>query len=424
MTFKIGLARKDITPVKEIYLAGYAARNKPSVGVHDPLSAKALYIEGDNTLAIIALDLVSLPLDIIKESKKLIKDHLDLKNVIIACTHTHSGPQTVKEMDESMMVDEKWLGSLSESIKEVVEEAIASKQEGKLGYKTVEVDGIGENRRGNEEIIDSNLGILKAEDMEGNLLGLFLNFTCHATVLDASNYLISADYPGFIYSKINDEYPDLVTLFTNGAAGDINIGYSADDSALGETMEFRTYENAEKIGEKIASVVLQKLDTIPVIDEQSLEIRRLNIRLPLNQKLPSTDELLQMINDRKEEIRSTDDSRKKKELKLKQIYNKCLWRKKTNRAGEKSYLKSEIYVVNIVGLNLVTIPGEVFCEIGLKIKSLFTGDTFIIGYANDYVSYIPTESAFKEGGYEVETSVFAPEIGRELLTQVKNVIQN
>jgi len=133
---------------------------------------------------------------------------------------------------------------------------------------------------------------------------------------------------------------------------------------------------------------------------------------------------LKKINDRKEEIRSTDDSRKKKELKLKQIYNKCLWRKKTNRAGEKSYLKSEIYVVNIVGLNLVTIPGEVFCEIGLKIKSLFTGDTFIIGYANDYVSYIPTESAFKEGGYEVETSVFAPEIGRELLTQVKNVIQN
>ena len=42
MGFLIGIAQTEITPVSSIYLAGYAARNKPSQGIHDNLYAKSI----------------------------------------------------------------------------------------------------------------------------------------------------------------------------------------------------------------------------------------------------------------------------------------------------------------------------------------------------------------------------------------------
>jgi hypothetical protein len=44
-------------------------------------------------------------------------------------------------------------------------------------------------------------------------------------------------------------------------------------------------------------------------------------------------------------------------------------------------------------------------EQGLEIKeqSPFP-NTLILGMANDYVGYVPTERAFAEGGYEVKTA--------------------
>src|SRR5437867_8216121 len=43
--WKAGLGTADITPAEPIWLAGYAARTKPSEGVAHPINAKALALE-------------------------------------------------------------------------------------------------------------------------------------------------------------------------------------------------------------------------------------------------------------------------------------------------------------------------------------------------------------------------------------------
>jgi len=62
-----------------------------------------------------------------------------------------------------------------------------------------------------------------------------MNYTCHAVVLGPDNRLISADYPGYAQRHVKDMSgcEDVVVMFTNGAAGDINTGHSADVSAIG-----------------------------------------------------------------------------------------------------------------------------------------------------------------------------------------------
>ena len=50
----------------------------------------------------------------------------------------------------------------------------------------------------------------------------------------------------------------------------------------------------------------------------------------------------------------------------------------------------------------VGVPGELFVEIGLSIKQTSPFQhTMVFGYTNDSVGYLPTSSAFPQGGYGV-----------------------
>ena len=62
--------------------------------------------------------------------------------------------------------------------------------------------------------------------------------------------------------------------------------------------------------------------------------------------------------------------------------------------------------------------GEPFAEIGLAIKteSPFPG-TWFGGYTGGWAGYIPTADAYPDGGYEVDTSPFAPEAAEQLVAE-------
>ena len=68
-------------------------------------------------------------------------------------------------------------------------------------------------------------------------------------------------------------------------------------------------------------------------------------------------------------------------------------------------VRVEIKALAINDTVLIAIPAEVFVEIGLAIKkdSPFQ-HTFIIGYANGCVGYLPTGESCREGGYETDTT--------------------
>jgi hypothetical protein len=57
----------------------------------------------------------------------------------------------------------------------------------------------------------------------------------------------------------------------------------------------------------------------------------------------------------------------------------------------------------------LAVPGEVFVEIGLELKRRAPNKTYIVGIANGYIGYFPTETAHAVGGYEVVSSKIAPE---------------
>src|ERR1700724_3808342 len=73
-------------------------------------------------------------------------------------------------------------------------------------------------------------------------------------------------------------------------------------------------------------------------------------------------------------------------------------------------------VVTLGDLAFVGIPGELFVELGLALKAnSHFARTFVAGYCNDLIGYIPTRAAYPEGGYEVDTARIASGSGETIV---------
>ena len=79
-------------------------------------------------------------------------------------------------------------------------------------------------------------------------------------------------------------------------------------------------------------------------------------------------------------------------------------------------LATAMSIVVIGNLALVGIPGELFVELGLALKANpHFAQTFVAGYCNDLIGYIPTRAAYAEGGYEVDTARIAAGTGERIV---------
>jgi hypothetical protein len=80
----------------------------------------------------------------------------------------------------------------------------------------------------------------------------------------------------------------------------------------------------------------------------------------------------------------------------------------TLRTRDGALLQDEVQVIQLgEDVALVTLPHEVFVELGLEIKRRSPyRQTLVLSLANDIDFYVPTRKAFAEGSYEVTTSSY------------------
>lgn len=393
-----------------MWLGGFAARKKPSCGIHDDIYTKAFYISDEKTDAVIvSCDTLCLMREQVEDIREKAFKRFGIRNISIAATHDHSAPETRRqvEMDSDFNIDE-WLALIEKMTVEAIGEAIKKAEPMNIYAGALPAPGVAKNRRAGETITDDTLMVIRAEDLKGTTRGIIINYACHCTVLDANNYLISSDYPGYIYKKLGQKFDKAVIMFFNGACGNINIGYSADASALGADMgSIRTFENAEKK----AGILLKKVDEILLSAtrlEPRLTYHTLPLELPLKDNLPSEKELRERIRKYKNEIANCHDKDKKSKLEIEKIYYDSLLENVAGYHVEgKHTIHAESVLIGIGSVLLITAPLELFCEIGLSIKEIFSDrwHAYIIGYANGYYGYFPTKAAYQAGGYECETSV-------------------
>lgn len=408
---KAGFSKICISPPVGSPLAGFAARQGVSEGVHDDLFARALVLSNEaQAVALVSVDVLALPGDFVERVREAIHASTGLPpaSVMIASTHTHAGPVTITTFfNPEESVNAAYMDTLARAIEGAVTKAWNERFPARIGVGAGRVEGIGVNRRTpDHRPVDEEVGIIKVEDEGGTVRAAFINYSCHPTVLGSNNLLVSGDFPSFTVSRLEEVFgPDGFAMFVNGTQGNISMGHSSELSAIGIITPGRTFERAAELGHTLADATLEALPKIKV--ESALDLGSISQRVLLPLKsYPSLEETGAALREADEKERKLsaegtpleDLMRSKSERLYASITNFYAREASTMPDG---HLPIELQGVRVGDAAFVAVPAEVFVEIGLRIKSIAPRKTFIVGIANGYIGYLPTREAYSAGGYEV-----------------------
>ncbi len=393
--WRAGAAKVNISPQLPIWLSGYGGRNKPAATKHDELWAKALVIEDatGHRAALVTLDLVGVPRDLSLSVCKQVEQRYKLPRAAIAlcASHTHSGPVVRGNLMAMYSLDEdqsrrikEYKSALIDKLVSVVGEAIGSMQPAKLSWGIGEA-GFAVNRRTNKEgqikkliedhklvgPIDHELPVLAVFSDDGKLRAIVGGYACHATVLDT--YVISGDWPGAAQNELERRHPGTIAMFVAGCGGDQN------------PLPRRSIALMNKYGGEFADGVDAALKSSLTTLAPTLQTAYGEIDLPFD-KLPTRAEL---------ELTTKEPKPRGKWA----TYMLAEW----DREGKLPATYPYPIQVWRLGNNLtwILLGGEVVVDYSLRLKTeLGSNKTWVSGYSNDVMGYIPSRRVLGEGGYE------------------------
>ena len=428
-----GFSKICISPPIGAPLAGFAAREGVSQGIHDDLFARAVVLVNKETaVALVSVDLLALSSDFIKRVRKNIQQAIGIsaEAVMIASTHTHAGPVTITTFfNPGESLDSSYMDSLAQNIEEAVATAWANRFTARVGVGVGHVDGVGVNRRSaDQRPVDEEVGIIKIDDSTGRTRGVVINYSCHPTVLGPNNLLVTGDFPNFSIEQIEKSIgPDGIAMFINGTQGNISMGHSSELSAIGVITPGRTFERAAELGHLLADATLAELPSVITDDSRSIVSISMPVNLPLK-KFPSIEETTKALRDADDQLaRLSANGATPEELmkaKTQRLYASItnFYARETKSLPD-GHLPIELQGVRIGDAVFVAVPAEVFVEIGLKVKQEAPHRVFIVGLANGYIGYLPTSEAHSVGGYEVVSSKCRPEAADVLVESVVDLTQ-
>jgi hypothetical protein len=398
--WKAGTARVAITPSQPMWMAGYAARTKPSEGAIHDLWAKALAMEDPNGQRVVLVTLDVCGID--RELSLRIRDALKARrgigrqHIVLACSHTHSGPVVGTNLLTMYKIDEAERGRiaayarfLEQAVVTVAERALDHLGEAQLFWGTGRCD-FAVNRRNNKEAevpalrerlalqgpVDHDVPVLRVARADGHNLAIVFGYACHCTVLD--EYQFCGDYAGFAQLELEARFPDSQAMFVAGCGADQN------------PIPRRTPELAERYGKALAASTADLL-TRPMLQvETPLQATYEEISLAFD-RLPTTEQLEMDIASENFFIGSRA--------------RHLLERIAREGALQRTY-PYPVQVWSFGELSWVFLGGEVVVDYSLRLKrNLGSSRTWVSAYCNDVMAYIPSLRVLKEGGYEGATAM-------------------
>ncbi len=447
VTLKVGVGETVITPKEPVRMRGFA-RAQISTGVHDDLHARSLVIEDKNgtTAVLMTVALCGMTEDYLARIREGItaKTRIPAGNIVVSCTHTHSGPNvgsshdTVnkEEVDASMASAEYRAFLVDQCVASAVR-AWETRVPGRIGTASTKVMELGRNRR---RLLygglhpDPEVAVIKIEDAGGKLLGVAFNYGCHPSGIDWHNTLFTEDWPYYAMQGIKEKLGKNVwAAFYQSAEGDISVGYNAELSAVGVDMPVRTYEYIEYKGSQMADAVLAALPKVKTSGNIDVAVATDRFDYPLRTDYPVTIE--QAEAEAAAVANKLAEFEKKPEYLNTRRHNAILvemfqanqklaiakrFFSENTRPTSRSLEQSAVRIGDAV---FVTFPGELFSEIGLAVKNKSPYEkTFVIGLTCGPGGYLPSAKEFLEDDYEVNGSAYSPKTEAACIASSLNVI--
>ena len=411
-----GVGKLDITPQGPVWMDGML-RDHPSVGVRDRLFGRGLVLQdSDNAgqaFVLVSVDVCGLDAETCRAVREgaAARTGIPASHIIIAATHTHSGPAAVGMLTprEDAYVDElagKLIGLIDAAAHDLRPAAIGvtvGREETISHYRRLLADdghvvmnwepypperivgplGAADPEVGIVVVAEAGAGQVSAAT--GRVRAVLLNHAGHPNVLSGDNYLLSADYPGFATQLLEEEFGG-TALFFNAALGSVDIDGLRDRDA----------EGLDWAGRALAGAIGQAAAGLSVDDAPWLRGASATYALPGRRITDAEWRWAQgVLAQTRGQVAALADG-------VGDDYKAALYQR-MHEAGPCDLAVEQICVA-LGDSALLTFPGELYTEIGqaIKARSPFRR-TFIIGLANGYIGYVPTRQAISEGGYAEET---------------------
>lgn len=367
---RVGVGTAEITPPIGTPSAGYKARKGEGMeGVHDPLFAKAIFIDnGQRSVVFCSVDNLGFTYKIVQNIIEKVKKDKRFENteIYIGSTHTHSGGGAFLDIP---IVGELLAGKYNPEITAYYEDQTVNailksadnKVYAKIGF------GYGDNKeklsvfrsQWPKDVTPLNeVAIIKITREDDTPYAVLFNFPVHPTVLPAENRLFSADFIYYARNEIKTLLgPDVEAFYFNGAQGDVNPFMLSEQDTFG---------SCEYLGNSLAKTVA--------------------------------------------EIWKNTET--KNELKIASKKHSYSFTPKATPQGLKLPVDTYQSELNLLVFNqeyaFLTIPGELSCVYDKRLKDFAKKFKYknlsILGLTNDAHGYIITPEAWQNKTFESNTS--------------------
>ena len=398
--WQAGVAKADITPTESVPLAGYGGKTRMSQEVVHPiwLKAMALRDETGQTSVMVTADLVGLSDKMVNiiAANALAKYKIPRERLILNTSHNHSCPVTEDVLwiyyefnDQERAAKDRYTQMVYKRYDEVIGAALKNLAPAEINFEHG-LAGIAVNRRrsrGPETRafggqVDQDVPVLTIKS-GGQLRGILFGYSCHTTALGGLS--ISGDYAGFAQIEIEKQFPGSFAMFVQNCGGDANPlprirGNEAEAVKL-------TSMYGHILAESVKQVIAAPMKAIngpikAVMGETELFLKPGLSLAELQKKLPGLSGMA------KTEVEHQINQYK-------------------TLGAPPDRVKYPVQVWNFGSeFTFIALTGETVVDYSLKFKSHYGwNDTWVFGYNNDLLSYVPSLRVLKEGGYEGDSGM-------------------
>lgn len=341
-------------PLRPVFLAGFQT-DRRATGVHQDLHVRTLALREDHgpTFVLCVCDLIG----VLREDSLAIRASVaDLAaDVVVAATHTHSGPDTIGLWgpdDVTRGVDEAYLREMRAVAAASIRAAVAALEPALLRFAVTEVGGVIRNLR-DPEILDEQLAVLAVDRPDATALATLANVPIHPEVLDGDSTLVGPDMAGACARALEV------------ARGGVGIWVSAGLGGMQSPAEGpRTPEEAERKGALCAAAALSALISAAPAEDAHVRYRGTEVALPLHNR------------------------------RFREALERGIVRADLRPDGS---LVTDIGVLDLGPARAACWPGEALPAVGIASKDrLGVAYPFLFGLANDEIGYFVPPEAWVE----------------------------
>jgi len=390
-----GIAKAVITPETEVWLAGYGSKRSPDGKLHD-LWMKALALEdaSGRRAVMITSDFQGVPKGMSDPVFEQLQKEFGLQRdqVMFTFSHNHCGPRLGDDLVDYYPVEARQVELVKEytevmqaKVVAMVGEALSNLAPASLqigeGHTTFAV-----NRRNNRESevpallaqgtplkgpVDHSVPVMTVSRPDGSLAAVLFGYACHPTTLSFTTWC--GDYPGFAQLELEQNHPGITAMFVNTCGGDQN------------PLPRRTVELCHRYGHMLAVAVEQAM-------QQPLK--------PVSSQLSTAFEYVELPYLKVVSREDLHAALQNQNTILARWAARMLQKLDEGETFPESY-PYPVHAWRMGGEMLVIGMGaETVVDYALRFKKEFGPGTWVCGYADDMIAYIPSRRVWEEGGYE------------------------